>query len=933
MVRPSKIILFLALSVILSIGVIGVIPAYAAATVVSTEFTGITQATIVFSVPVDWVISDFTNLAGDVTGTLTVSSISETAPSSTVTITFTGGPVNTFETGHIDIAAISDIGSGNTFVGLTNHVLTDAIPPSLDSVQTKTTTTIDVTFSEALSPASVANTDFSVAGNSVTAVSVSGSIVTLTLSSPIFTDATPDVTLGGDGVNDTSGNNQSASTAVTPTDGIPPNFTISPGGASVISTTTILVGFSEAVNGTFSTSNWDVSGNIVTGISPSGFQSSPVFSVTLTVSTPISTNATPTVTYTPGDLADSAEGNAMASQVTTVTDSIDPQVDTTEPVSVFFADSISFFFTENIFDNSVSAGDFTVNGILSTPNVVFVSFGSAAVTLSLDNSITTSDTAITLNYTKTTGSIDDSNGNQLQSFGPIVVTNAAPVLTDSTHTDTTTTLHAVFDTDLDGTTVAASDFAVSGFTVTGASEFSSGEVLLTVTPSMPTDATPTISIIGSVTDVIGFVTSSGSKIAIDKIHPEFVSATTFSDTRVDVTFSENMAIAGVTASDFKITGTLANGPITVNSIAVSTTDIQLSLSAALTDTDLINVSYTGTGTAPTDSVLIPLFDFGSQSVTNTLTSAAPTVISAQTTSTTSIDLTMSEVVFNSGAIPSDFTISGVASNPSVTSFLVSGNTISLSLSSKMTNLDTPTVTYVDDSTTDLDIHNAADIELASFTNLFVTNNVPAAPTVISAQTTSTTSIDLTMSETVVDNGVSPSDFTISGVASLPSVTSVLFSGNIITLNLTSEMTNLDTPTVSYVDDGTGDITNAAVISLDSFTNLSVTNNISGVAPTAISAETTSTTSIDLTISEVVFDNGAAPSDFTISGVASNPSVTSFLVSGNTISLSLSSKMTNLDTPTVSYVDSTTEFDIENGDGKVRRSSTIIENNFTYCKIN
>ena len=95
-------------------------------------------------------------------------------------------------------------------------------------------------------------------------------------------------------------------------------------------------------------------------------------------------------------------------------------------------------------------------------------------------------------------------------------------------------------------------------------------------------------------------------------HPVYVSSITFSPTRVDVTFSENMLVAGVTPSDFAISGTLANGPITVTGLTVSGDTIQMTLDASLTGTDIINVSYTESGTSPTDLETNTLNNFGAQ---------------------------------------------------------------------------------------------------------------------------------------------------------------------------------------------------------------------------------------------------------------------------------------------------------------------------------
>jgi hypothetical protein len=105
--------------------------------------------------------------------------------------------------------------------------------------------------------------------------------------------------------------------------------------------------------------------------------------------------------------------------------------------------------------------------------------------------------------------------------------------------------------------------------------------------------------------------------------------------------------------------------------------------------------------------------------------APPTVSSAATTSSTTIALAMSESITNDSAVVGDFTIGGVASGPTVSSFTpIIGNsatTITLKLSSSILSTDTPTVTYVLNGRVIDD--GATGNQLAAFANQAVTNNV------------------------------------------------------------------------------------------------------------------------------------------------------------------------------------------------------------------
>ena len=94
----------------------------------------------------------------------------------------------------------------------------------------------------------------------------------------------------------------------------------------------------------------------------------------------------------------------------------------------------------------------------------------------------------------------------------------------------------VFNERIDGTTVSADDFSVDGAAPTDAQWSGTGEtgkgdtdigqsVFLTV-PAMAADAKPVVNIVGSVSDVAGNSTNSGTKTADDGIAPTTTSVST-----------------------------------------------------------------------------------------------------------------------------------------------------------------------------------------------------------------------------------------------------------------------------------------------------------------------------------------------------------------------------------------------------------------------
>ena len=77
------------------------------------------------------------------------------------------------------------------------------------------------------------------------------------------------------------------------------------------------------------------------------------------------------------------------------------------------------------------------------------------------------------------------------------------------------------------------------------------------------------------------------------------------------------------------------------------------------------------------------------------------------------------------------------------------------------------------------------------------------------------------------------------------------------------------PNTGGITDGTNHLENATVIVVD------------GIAPTVTSARAASGTVVTLTLSEGVSDASATPGDFSLSGVASSPTVSSISASGKT----------------------------------------------------
>lgn len=202
-------------------------------------------------------------------------------------------------------------------------VETDGANPILLSAQTKTTTTIDLTFSEDLkgSTVNLTGTDFTIGGGFSITHAVEGpddGTVVLTITPAMGTGVTPTVSYVGM-VEDLASNIAPHAGPITPADGVAPIIS----STQTISTTQILVTFSEAMSAVVGT-DFTVAGNTISSVSFTPGASTATF----TLGTPIGTGATPlvsTITSPTGTRDNSSAINLITGSLSsTPTDGIAP---------------------------------------------------------------------------------------------------------------------------------------------------------------------------------------------------------------------------------------------------------------------------------------------------------------------------------------------------------------------------------------------------------------------------------------------------------------------------------------------------------------------------------------------------------------------------------------------------------------------------------
>ena len=142
-----------------------------------------------------------------------------------------------------------------------------------------------------------------------------------------------------------------------------------------------------------------------------------------------------------------------------------------------------------------------------------------------------------------------------------------------------------------------------------------------------------------------------------------------------------------------------------------------------------------------------------------------------------------------------------------------------------------------------------------------------------------------------------SGFAFAGIENSPTVTSVTASKDrtTLTLELSGNMLRSDNAiSLSYTKDQgrINDDVDGLGNDLANFVGIPVTNNLDTL--TVLSAATASPTTIDLTMSEIVYEIDGPVTGFTVSGVTGDPSVDSVAIAGDKVTLTLSSNIASTD---------------------------------------
>ena len=294
-----------------------------------------------------------------------------------------------------------------------------------------------------------------------------------------------------------------------------------------------------------------------------------ILEIALDPTPPLSSDATPLITFERSAITDLA-GNRLQATSVTASDGIAPSL---QSVIIVSSALIEVIFDEKI---KLAPGYFrisptpTVNGISSSP-VSSIS-GNTLSMISPTNSFPTN---IAVNVTVASAGIIDEVGN---AFEPnYILLNDTRVLTP--YTITKTMIIVPYAVALDPNTLSTDDYRVSFGSnlpsTISTVQFSSdtNNVIITMQIPFRTDATPLIEQPGLITDTFGNAVTMQSTIAHDRTPPIFVSVTSSSTSSVTVTFSEVLSLLSSNIANYDSIGLeirTANPGIVPGTVILST---------------------------------------------------------------------------------------------------------------------------------------------------------------------------------------------------------------------------------------------------------------------------------------------------------------------------------------------------------------------------
>jgi uncharacterized protein (TIGR02145 family)/uncharacterized repeat protein (TIGR02059 family) len=345
--------------------------------------------------------------------------------------------------------------------------------------------------------------------------------------------------------------------------------------------------------------------------------------------------------------------------------------------------------------------------------------------------------------------------------------------------------------------------------------------------------------------------------------PMYVSSVIQNATPTILEMTYNTTLANIVPATSAFTVMVNSVSRTVNSIAISGTEVLLTLSSAVVYGDIVTVSYTKPASNPLQtSSGGQAASISAQAVTNNVTPVIviPVYVSSavQNAIPNILEMTYNSTLANIVPATSVFTIMVNSVSRTVNTVAISGTKVMLTLSSAVVYGDIITVSYTKPASNPLQTTSGG--QAASISAQSVTNNVlPVIPVYVSSavQNVTPSVLEMTYNLTLANIVPATSSFTVQVNSVSRTVNTATISGTKVMLTLASAVVFGDIVTVAYTKPASNPLQTASGGQAASISAQSVTNNTLCTAPSAITNSATSLTNTSATLNGTVNANGCS----------------------------------------------------------------------------
>jgi uncharacterized repeat protein (TIGR02059 family) len=330
----------------------------------------------------------------------------------------------------------------------------------------------------------------------------------------------------------------------------------------------------------------------------------------------------------------------------------------------------------------------------------------------------------------------------------------------------------------------------------------------------------------------GQAASVSNKAVTNNVNPAipvYVSSVIENATPTILSMTYSLALANITPAISAFSVLVNSAPVTISSVVITGTKVQLTLTGAVLYGDIVTVSYTKPASNPLQtSSGGQAADISAKPVTNNVSSASPIYISSSVENANPALLEMTYQLTLANIIPaaSAFTVTVNSASRSISSVSISGTKVRLTLSSPVAYGDVVTVAYTKPAVNPLQTSTGGFAATLSPTS--VTNNVsPTNPVYISSvvDNASPSIITLSFSDALLNIIPTYTAFTVTVNSITRTITSVSISGTLVMLTISNPVVAGDAVTVAYTKPSINPLQNSSGGQVETFTAKSVNNNI------------------------------------------------------------------------------------------------------------